>query len=224
MKKIQDESLAIDGNDKGDCLRCDSENIKNALIVGKAGSGKSCFLHSVIERLSENYSENEMKLSLFDGKTVEFWNYKDKKNLTANSPITEYATAIKELDYIISKMNSRLEEIANGRKNDFYKIAIIIDELGEFCFDENFMKRLKSIIKSGYAVGIYTLVAIQNIGIIDDEFIKMFPTRICFGVCDESESIKVLGKLGAEKLKLPSEYFYKENGSEEIKYINNYKN
>lgn len=209
MNKTQDDSLMINGKEKGESLCCDSENIKNALIVGKAGSGKSCFLHSAIERLSKNYSENEMKLSLFDGKMVEFWNYKDKKNLTANSPINNLAFAIMELDYIIAEMNSRLEEIGNGRKNDFYKIVVIIDELGEFCFDENFMDKLKSIIQSGYAVGIYTLVAIQNIDMVDDEFIKLFPTRICFGVCDEAESIKVLGEPGAEKLKLPGEYLQK---------------
>lgn len=224
MEKIQDESSMVGKRDKGDCLCCDLENIENALIVGKTGSGKSYFLHSVIQRLSDGYFENEMKLSLFDGKNVEFWNYKNKKNLTANSPIDELAVAIEELEFIISEMNSRLEEIANRRKNDFCKIVIIIDELGEFCFDENFMNKLKSIIQSGYAVGIYTLVAIQNIGMVDDEFIKMFMTRICFGVCDEAESIKVLGETGAEKLKLPGEYFYKEKGSEEIKYINNYKN
>lgn len=224
MNKTQDESLAIGGKDKGYCFCCNSENIKNALIVGKTGSGKSYFLHSVIQRLSDGYSENELKISLFDGKMVEFWNYKDKKNLTVNSPINNLAFAIRELDYIIAEMNSRLEAIENGRKNDFYKMVIIIDELGEFCFDENFMIKLKSIIQSGYVVGIYTLVAIQGIDMLDERFIKTFPTRICFGVCDEAESIKVLGESGAEKLKLPGEYFYKENGSEEIKYINNYKN
>lgn len=224
MKESQEEGLTVDGRDKGDYLCCDLENIQNALIVGKVGSGKSCFLHSAIERLSGDYFDDEIKISLFDGKSVEFWNYKGKKNLTANSPINDLASAIQELDCFILEMNSRLEKIRNGSKSDFYKIVIIIDELGEFCFDKNFMNKLKSIIQKGAAVGICTLVAIQNISMVNDEFIKTFPTRICFGVCDEAESIKTLGESGAEKLKLPGEYLYKENDTEEIKYINNYKN
>ena len=62
-------NITIDNN-----FSLDLATAGNVLIFGSAGSGKSVFLHKVIDSLNKNYAD-KIDLILVDLKQTEFYNY-----------------------------------------------------------------------------------------------------------------------------------------------------
>lgn len=157
----------------------------HALIGGTTGSGKSVFLHTLIQSLSYRYSPDELELYLLDYKKGdEFKKYADM-NGNAWLPHVKMISrhkdprfALELFDFLDREFKRRSEcfgsygDIVAFRKNGgkIPRIVIVIDEF-QVMFEEYYglnlseevAKRLSTVFRQGRSYGIHIVLATQSL-------------------------------------------------------------
>ena len=200
-------------------LTIDIKNSKNILVAGRTGSGKSIFLHKVINGLINEPKEN-LRLFLIDLKDTEFSIYNNAKNLY-KKVVTDWGSALFWLYDILDEIEDRKEKISKAKaKNiDAYNelvsneeklphIIIIIDEALEFLRPNTESGQLlKRVACNSTSLGVHLIISTQRANMVFPELKANLQTRICFRVADKQDLLNVVHETGAEELEV-GEFLY----------------
>ena len=221
-------SIALGKDMNGIIKTINMENISHMLISGTTGSGKSMYIHSIINSILYKANPNEVKLLMIDTKAVELSLYNGIPHLLI-PVITDSKRATGALSWAIQEMENRYvifaqksvrnikeynEAIKEGKEKglELPNILIIIDEFADLIeFDksiiEDFIYRLTQRAKK---VGIYIIIATErpSIDIITGTIKANIPTRIAFKVFSQADSKTIIDVAGAEKLKGNGDMLY----------------
>lgn len=175
----------------------DAQN--TAIIIGKPGSGKSVFLHSVICNAIVNYSPEELSLYLIDFSGVEFNTYALHKIPHARviAPEAEREFGLSILDELVEEGGRRVSlcnqynvsNIVDLKKANpeikMPRILVIIDEFQKlFEVDDKInvyaSTRLHIIIKEFRKFGINLILATQSLRACSGLPIDLIANRILF--------------------------------------------
>ncbi|GAA8907153.1 hypothetical protein HpEKA34_06370 [Helicobacter pylori] len=202
----------------------------HTLICGCSGSGKSNFLHVLIQNLAFYYAPNEVQLFLLDYKEgVEFNAYTD--------PILEHARLVSVassvgygmsfLNWLCKEMQKRAElfkqfnmkDLSDYRKHgEMPRLIVVIDEF-QVLFSDNSSKgkesvgqSLNTLLKKGRSYGVHLILATQTMrgGEIDSSFKAQIANRIALPM-DADDSAKILDDDAACELVRP-EVIFNNNG------------
>ena len=190
------------------------------MVSGATGTGKSVFLHKVINAIKDNY-KNDVKLFLIDSKQVEFGKYKNVENLY--KPVAqEFGDSVTGLAAVLDEIENRREQFKQKGVcfiNEYNEISeeqlpyivIVIDEASDL-FGEQTVggKLLKWIARYGNGLGVQLIVSSQMLSPnrLFPELKANLQTRVCFRVAEKEDSFLVVGKRGAERLKV-GEFLYR---------------
>lgn len=194
------------------CFR-DLTSLKNLLIAGSIGQGKTSCLNGIIISLSNKNLFWKPKLILISSK-----GYSSLCRLNSSTlAVTEYCEIMYTLEKLDKEMENRwklfkekgvksLEEY----ENDFLdfvtiqRIVVVIDDYDELArMDkvkiENLIVHLAML---GHQVGIHLIISIRQIvyNVITGRIKAVIPARIAFRVISENESRIILDREGAEEL------------------------
>ena len=226
------DSIPIDiGCDEaGNLLTDNLSRAPHILVGGMSGYGKSVFLRNIISCLASRFTSDEMKLVLFDLKTVEFEREKDLPHLMCDV-IRNVDDAIEVLKKLVDIMNERkadmhslgiigslsrrgtcgLEEYNAKSGLKLPKILVVIDEFAELVIqsDEAYELMYKLALY-GHGAGIHMILASQRASeeIFPSELRAAVPTRASFRLENEDDSHLMLRNVGAEKLNTSGEMLY----------------
>ncbi|MCQ2932108.1 DNA translocase FtsK [Helicobacter pylori] len=219
-----------DINHKEVCFKIGNEQ-NHTLICGRSGSGKSNFLHVLIQNLAFYYAPDEVQLFLLDYKEgVEFNAYTD--------PILEHARLVSVassvgfgmsfLSWLCKEMQKRAElfkqfkvkDLSDYRKHgEMPRLIVVIDEF-QVLFSDNSTKgkesverSLNTLLKKGRSYGVHLILATQtmrNIG-ISDSIKAQIANRIALPM-DAEDSSSVLGDDAACELVRPEGIFNNNGG------------
>ena len=195
-------------------LTLDIKKSKNILIAGRTGSGKSIFLHKVINGLINQPKEN-LRLFLIDLKDTEFSIYNNAKNLY-KKVATDWGSAIFGLDDILDEIGEREEKFLKLKAKNIDKynelvsneeklphIIIIIDEALEFLRGNTEGGHvLKWLACNSSSLGVHLIISTQRVKSVFSELKANLQTKICFQVADGKDSLLAVHKKGAEELKV----------------------
>jgi S-DNA-T family DNA segregation ATPase FtsK/SpoIIIE len=192
------------------------------LIGGATKQGKSECLHSMIASLRASKGTESLKFTLIDPKGTEFQEY--ERLGYASQVVTNLPDATEALDVLCGEMESRLAAVAEqGTKNirecrtatgePFPYIVCMIDEYADLVlmkdYDSPSRKQVARLTEAifkltlkGHLSGIHIILATQRPApdIITNLIKTQFPTRIAFRTSSRSDSERILGIPGAEKL------------------------
>ncbi len=153
----------------------------HTLICGRSGSGKSNFLHVLIQNLAFYYASNEVQLFLLDYKEgVEF-------NAYTNPTILEHARLVSVassvgfgvsfLSWLCKEMQERanlfkqfnVKDLSGYRKHgEMPRLIVVIDEF-QVLFSDNSTKgkesveqSLNTLLKKGRSYGVHLILATQT--------------------------------------------------------------
>ena len=208
----------VDGNSVyGDIVR-----LKNILIGGTIGSGKSTFLHTMIYNLVTKYSPDDVRLILCDSKQSEFMHYDEMPHLLTGHIITDAEPMARMLTWAIHEMERRyqifqgkiaagdpirnIEDYHAARKEgeeNLPRIVIIIDEYADFvAVNRAIGEGVLRLAQKARAAGIHLVLATQRPtpDVVTGALKSNFPTRIAFRVIRENDSRILINESGAEKL------------------------
>ncbi len=217
-----------DINHKEVCFEIGNEQ-NHMLICDHSGSGKSNFLHVLIQNLAFYYNPDEVQLFLLDYKEgVEFSAYTD--------PILEHARLVSVassvgygmsfLSWLCKEMQKRAElfkqfkvkDLSDYRKHgEMPRLIVVIDEFQVLFSDNKSTKavegHLNTLLKKGRSYGVYLVLATQTMRgtDINPSFKAQIANRIALPM-DAEDSSKILDDDAACELVRPEGIFNNNGG------------
>ncbi len=205
----------------------------HTLICDHSGSGKSNFLHVLIQNLAFYYALDEVQLFLLDYKEgVEF-------NAYTNPTILEHARLVSVagsvgfgvgfLSWLCKEMQERanlfkqfnVKDLSDYRKHEkMPRLIVVIDEF-QVLFSDNSTKgkesmdqSLNTLLKKGRSYGVHLVLATQTMcgGEIDSSFKAQIANRIALPM-DADDSAKILDDDAACELVRPEGIFNNNGGN-----------
>lgn len=193
------------------------DSLPHLLVAGTTGSGKSCFIHSILNGIFFRYTPEEVRLVLIDFKRVEFGPYNGIPYLVGGHIYDEHESAFEILDKLNSEMERRYDVfLKNGvrnigeynAKNPSNKMSIILTVIDEYAdlVGSQVAKKIQVIVQrlaqKARACGIHLIIATQRptVKVIDGVIKANFPTRIAFSVASYMDSMNILDTTGAQNL------------------------
>ncbi|GAA7220180.1 FtsK/SpoIIIE domain-containing protein [Helicobacter pylori] len=201
----------------------------NTLICGCSGSGKSNFLHVLIQNLAFYYAPNEVQLFLLDYKEgVEFNAYTDPilEHARLVSVASSISYGITFLKWLCDEMQKRAElfkqfnvkDLSDYRKHEkMPRLIVVIDEFQVLFSDNKSTKavegHLNTLLKKGRSYGVHLVLATQTMrgGAIDSSIKAQIANRIALPM-DAEDSSSVLGDDAACELVRPEGIFNNNGG------------
>ena len=199
LPKTEEFDLAIGENVMGEIRRFDIRNAPHILVAGSSGSGKSIFLHSLIQQLI-----GKADLHLYDPKQVEFFQYEEQ--------VTEYKHSAEGirigLENLVQAMELRYDAMKSAKVRNItgmpdmrYKV-VIIDEYADLAGRESTNSLIQQLAQKGRACGIHLIVATQRASstIITGDVKVNFPVKVVLRMSKEIDSRVMIDEAGAERL------------------------
>lgn len=215
------------------CFKIGNEQ-NHTLICDHSGSGKSNFLHVLIQNLAFYYAPNEVQLFLLDYKEgVEFNAY------VADTPL-EHARLVSVassvgfgmsfLSWLCKEMQKRAElfkqfkvkDLSDYRKHEkMSRLIVVVDEFQVLFSDNKSTKavegHLSALLKKGRSYGVHLILATQTMrgGEIDSSFKAQIANRIALPM-DADDSTKILDNDVACEIQKPEAIFNNNGGHQKF--------
>lgn len=206
--------LGMDIN--GAAVASDLTRAPHVLIGGSTGSGKSCFMHSLLASLLYRYTPAELRIALIDLKRVEFAAYAGIPHLageivcdddTAFALINELCEEMERRYTLFSQIRCRHIAEYNGQSREKLPYVVaIVDEYADIAtgtHGKEFETCLRQLVQKSRACGIHVVLATQrpDVKVLSGTIKANFPTQIAFKVARKEDSRTILGgRGGAESL------------------------
>lgn len=153
----------------------------HTLICGRSGSGKSNFLHVLIQNLAFYYAPNEVQLFLLDYKEGVEFNAYTEPNILEHARLVSVASSVgygmSFLSWLCKEMQKRAElfkqfnmkDLSDYRKHEkMPKLIVVIDEF-QVLFSDNSTKgkgsveqSLNTLLKKDRSYGVHLVLATQT--------------------------------------------------------------
>ncbi|WQW16565.1 DNA translocase FtsK [Helicobacter pylori] len=221
-----------DINHKEVCFEIGNEQ-NHTLICDHSGSGKSNFLHVLIQNLAFYYDPDEVQLFLLDYKEgVEFNAYvadptlEHARLVSVASSISYGITFLKWLCDEMQKRADRFKQFKVKDLSDYRKhekmprLIVVIDEF-QVLFSDNSTqvkgsveRSLNTLLKKGRSYGVHLVLATQTMrgGEIDSSIKAQIANRIALPM-DADDSAKILDDDAACELVRPEGIFNNNGGN-----------
>lgn len=219
-----------DINHKEVCFEIGNEQ-NHTLICDHSGSGKSNFLHVLIQNLAFYYAPDEVQLFLLDYKEgVEFNAYTDPilEHARLVSVASSVSYGITFLKWLCDEMEKRAElfkqfgakDLQDYRKHEkMPRLIVVIDEIQVFFSNSNketdaVNKYLTDLLKKGRSYGVHLVLATQTMHgtDINPSFKAQIANRIALPM-DAEDSSSVLGDDAAYEIQKPEGIFNNNGGN-----------
>ena len=203
--------------------------IPHTLISGTTGSGKSVCTKSLLTSILSMFNEDEADVFLIDFKLVELNLFKNCKQVTKYVYETEEAVEVIADLLEECKRRYKLFQDANvtnlkeyNKKFPNKKLKhqfIFIEEFVMFSEEKVGMKMLRKLASLSRASSQFIFLSCQRPDntVIDNVFKANVGNRLCFRTEDSKNSIVILDREGAEKLKGNGHGIYK-TGAKDIEF------
>ncbi|GAA7053983.1 FtsK/SpoIIIE domain-containing protein [Helicobacter pylori] len=201
--------MGWDINHKEVCFEI-GEAQNHTLICGRSGSGKSNFLHVLIQNLAFYYAPNEVQLFLLDYKEgVEFNAYTDPilEHARLVSVASSVGFGVSFLSWLDKETKKRgelfkqfnVKDLSDYRKHgEMPRLIVVIDEFQVLFSDstskekERVERYLNTILKKGRSYGVHLILATQTMcdSGINKSLMAQIANRIALAMdAEDSESI-----------------------------------
>ncbi len=204
----------------------------HTLICGRSGSGKSNFLHVLIQNLAFYYAPNEIQLFLLDYKEgVEFNAYADPTTLEHArlvSVASSVGFGVSFLSWLDKETKKRgelfkqfnVKDLSDYRKHgEMPRLIVVIDEFQVLFSDSSTKEKerveayLTTILKKGRSYGVHLILATQTMrgADINRSLMAQIANRIALPM-DAEDSDSILGDDMACELVRPEGIFNNNGG------------
>lgn len=223
MFKLSSISIGAIGIDnEGNEFAFDWDKTSHILVGGTTGSGKSCFLSSLLVSISLN-EKSIGSLYIIDPKR---YSYNEWKQYQFAHLITEMDEVNNTLAGLVEIMEQRYRELEIDPNKKFTKIYVVIDELADLMLQTKYdcETNITLLVQKSRAVSIHLILATQRptADVINGLIKANCDTRVCFRTASVRDSVVLLGHKGGEELVGNGDCIIKQGGKEtrcQIAYV-----
>ncbi|WP_367697524.1 FtsK/SpoIIIE domain-containing protein [Helicobacter pylori] len=203
----------------------------HTLICDHSGSGKSNFLHVLIQNLAFYYAPNEVQLFLLDYKEGVEFNAYTEPTILEHARLVSVASSVgygmSFLSWLCKEMQKRAElfkqfnvkDLSDYRKHEkMSRLIVVIDEFQVLFSDNKSTKavegHLNTLLKKGCSYGVHLVLATQTMhgGEIDSNIKAQIANRIALPM-DADDSTKILDDDAACEIQKPEGIFNNNGGN-----------
>ncbi|GAA8978615.1 hypothetical protein EKB5_02320 [Helicobacter pylori] len=221
-----------DINHKEVCFEI-GEAQNHTLICGRSGSGKSNFLHVLIQNLAFYYAPNEIQLFLLDYKEGVEFNAYAKEGILEHARLVSVASSVgfgvSFLSWLCKEMQERanlfkqfnVKDLSDYRKHgEMPRLIVVIDEFQVLFSDSTTKEKerveayLNTILKKDRSYGVHLILATQTMrgADINKSLMAQIANRIALPMdAEDSDSILSDDDVACE-LTPPTESIFNNNG------------
>ncbi len=204
----------------------------HTLICDHSGSGKSNFLHVLIQNLAFYYAPNEVQLFLLDYKEGVEFNAYTEPNILEHARLVSVASSVgygmSFLSWLCKEMQERanlfkqfnVKDLSDYRKHEkMPRLIVVVDEF-QVLFSDNSTKGKESVdqslntpLKKGRSYGVHLVLATQTMhgGEIDSNIKTQIANHIALPM-DADDSAKILDDDAACEIQKPEGIFNNNGG------------
>jgi len=201
-KCVSDFTIPLGKDENGDLVVIDINSLKNLLVCGMSGRGKtSAIFNILISLIVQNEPEN-IKFVCIDSMGVDYFPFLHTQYSLFNYEEFSQMNVIQVLDFVIEELNNRLKS-----KKQTPKIVCVIDDFADIQSDLEIIKSNKfndfvNLIPIMNTVGIYVIFSTSRVTktFVTDKVKKIFYNRIAFALFNSNDSRMIIDQSGAEKL------------------------
>ncbi|GHH42416.1 hypothetical protein GCM10007982_07890 [Helicobacter pylori] len=208
----------------------------HTLICDHSGSGKSNFLHVLIQNLAFYYDPDEVQLFLLDYKEGVEFNAYTEPNILEHARLVSVASSVgfgmSFLSWLCKEMQERanlfkqfnVKDLSDYRKHEkMPRLIVVIDEF-QVLFSDNSTKgkesvdrSLHTLLKKGRSCGVHLVLATQTMrgGEIDSSIKAQIANRIALPM-DADDSTKILDNDVACEIQKPEAIFNNNGGHQKF--------
>jgi len=212
-KKNQEITYLMGRDLSGQPVELPVRSAKHILVAGATGSGKTCFLHSLIFSVIFRFSAKDVRFALVDFKCFEFSRYRGAHHLWQDIVTTDegYCQLIDDLN---TELTSRKRKKINNANAKFPILITVIDE-----FRGHNSDTLIKLISEARALDMFFILATQHpvADVISTSIKANLITNIAFRVRSPQASHLILGHADAIHLLGAGDYFMQSEGSELVR-------
>ena len=210
---------------EGNHIYTSLEKQVHMLVAGTTGSGKSMFLHQIIDSLL--FKNPHIDIYAIDTKKVEFRAY---ENIKSFHYISDEVEAVKVLKMLVDTMEQRYDRFSSIGVRDIdsaraagyqiNNIVCVIDEFADLIMKAEYSKIIEEYVvklaQKSRAAGIHLVIATQRptADVITGLIKANIPCRVCLHVNSAMESRIVMDAKGGELLLGKGDLLFKGNGSQ----------
>jgi S-DNA-T family DNA segregation ATPase FtsK/SpoIIIE len=206
--------VTFDKDTNGKPFSFDLHLLPHLFVGGETGSGKSYFLHSVINSLIAQNTPDVLKLILADAKKCDLPVY-DGNPFLLRPVLWKAKDVVDALNWCVDEVNRRydilmesscknIETYNKKHKNKMFYVVFVMDEMSDFILGETskFESQVLRLAQTSSVVGIHMIMASSRpspevfTGLMKDNI----PARLAFKTTTKEDSALILGRDGAEKL------------------------
>lgn len=194
------------------------------LIAGPTGSGKTCFIQSILALLIDRYSSDYLKLIVYDAKAIDYNVFNGLPHLLipvindAKKCSGMFGWISNEVDKrykMFSDANSRsIEQYNKNQEKKLPYIIVVIDGLDEVMLTEweNIDSAISHIAQKARAAGIIMILSSSHPSakVVTTAIKSNILCRVAFHTVSKLDSRLILDENGAENLSTPGEIIYKD--------------
>lgn len=194
------------------------------LIAGPTGSGKTCFIQSILTLLVDRYSSDYLKLIIYDAKAIDYNTFNGLPHLLipvindAKKCTGMFGWISNEVDKrykIFADVNSRgIEQYNKSQEEKLPYIIPVIDGLDEVMLteQENIDSAVSYIAQKARAAGIIMILSSSHPSakVVTTAIKSNISCRVAFHTVSRLDSRLILDENGAENLSTPGEIIYKD--------------
>ncbi|HVM00501.1 MAG TPA: FtsK/SpoIIIE domain-containing protein [Egibacteraceae bacterium] len=221
----------------GDVRIADLARLPHLLVAGATGSGKSVFLRALLASLVRTRTPEQLRLMVVDPKQVDFLQFEDLPHLMLGGVLTDPAEALIALvDTIDHERQHRLPILrgagvtnvieyyeAGHAPEELPQIVVVVDEFADLATSldrENRARFMGLIQRYGQitrAFGIYLVLATQrpSVNVITGDIKANLTARVALKVQAPQDSVTILGRGGAERLRDRGDLIFDHGGNAE---------
>ena len=187
-------------------------SIPHILCCGATGSGKSVATKSILTSILNMFNEEQIEITLIDFKIIELFAFRNCKQVINNA--YEVEEALELISEALNECRNRyrlFQEYEVTSLKDYNKKSkkklkyqfIFIEEFIVLSQHKNGIKMLNELISLSRAAGIFLYISCQRPDhtVISPLLKANTGNKICFRTEDSKNSVIVLDREGAEKLK-----------------------
>ena len=195
-------SIPIGKDENGQVVIIDFDNIKNLLICGASGSGKTSAIFSILINLILQNNPENLNLICIDSMGVEYLPFLNTQYSLFKHEEISQEKILQVIDYIIQETYNRLKFNTQSPK-----IICVIDSFADIQSDfeiknSNNLNKFINMIPLMNKVGIHIIISTTRPTkkIITDKVKEIFPNRLVFPLATSNDIQSLLDNANVEKI------------------------
>jgi S-DNA-T family DNA segregation ATPase FtsK/SpoIIIE len=187
------------------------------LVTGTTGSGKSSVIKTLIAEIMLHHDPHEVRFFICDSSRIEYACFDGSPYLGA--PVFREATQLDSLiQWIAAETERRLALFSRQPVKDYPHLFLVLDDFVALELSEEAITLLEWILQKARLVKVHVILvtSLPSSRSLSSGILSNTDYRIAFRVTSKADSIRAIGRAGANELATPGEMIVR-NGSDIVR-------